>query len=258
MIEEYKKDFIKGKRFVKRIFLILIFISLILIGLKLLKDFGGIALLPVKKVVVYGNNYISSKDVIKLLGLGPTTSILGISRMRAIEELKSDSRIETAVVVKVYPDTIKVYLKEKTALLPLRVGGEWYAISRDGVVLGKIDDNKAIKSPGLQILNYDDIKIGYKLDNFLVQETLRSIQSLKDNDPGFLSKIDQILIKKSGIYLSIGNDKYNVYLGDNINPDVFRRLKALIAVLENSREAGGEKQIIINMSFSHATVKIRE
>ena len=258
MIDEYKKDYLKGKRIVKRIFLVLIFISLLLIGIKLLKEIGGVVLFPVKQVIVYGNRYVGSKDVIKLLGIGPTTSILNINRSKSSEILREDPRIETAVIVKVYPDTVKVYLKEKSMLLPLKVGDNLYALSSDGVVLGRITNSTGIVSPILQILNYDDIKIGYKLDNFLVQETLKTIQKLVEDDNNFFKEINQILIRKSGVYLNLNNSKYSVYLGDNISPEVLKRLKALITIIENSKEAERGKSLIINMSFSHAAVKIRE
>jgi len=258
MIEEYKKDYIKGKRFVKRILLILIVISVIFIGIKLLKDIGGVVVFPVKRVVVYGNKYVSSKDIIKLLGLGPTTSILSINRNKAADTLKSDPRIEAVVVVKVYPDTVKIYLKEKSRFIPLLIKNELYAISSDGVVLGRIKNKLVSDTPVLQILNYDDIKTGNKLDNFLILETLKAINRLKEKDNNFFSTIDRISIGKSGVFINIKNDKYSVYLGDNINSDVFNKLKVLIGVLESSREADGGKQISINMSFSHAAVKIRE
>ncbi len=258
MIDQYSKDIVKTKRILRRILIVIIALLMLFIIVKLLRDVGGIILFRVKKVQIFGSNFLNNKGIMKTMGLGPSISLLTFNRKKAETLLMSDMRVESAVVVKAYPDMIKVYIKEKNPEYILYAGQKVYAVSMDGVVLGEINKRSEKYGPILQFENSDDIKIGKRLNNFLGLNVLETLNSLKREGKLILERISSVEIRSSGIYLQIDGGRYMVYAGNSVSEDTFNRLDALIGVLKERYRTNTDSKYYVDLSFSQAAVKIQE
>ncbi len=256
MIEQYRRDIVKAKKILRKILVIIIVVLLIFIVAKIVKDISGVVLFPVKSVQIFGNKYVSSKDIMKIIGIGPSVSLLTLKSEKAEMLLMSDNRIESAVVVKVFPDTLKIYLKEKRAEFTLDYNGKRYVISNDGTILGKAVSNSDVFRPILLIENNDDINIGSKVNNFLLLEVIGVLSKMEEMDKTLLNRLTSVNVRTSGIYLELDKGKYRVYMGSYISMGLIDKLKALLKVLNNN--SLDDNNYYIDLNNSYAVVKVGE
>jgi hypothetical protein len=256
----------------------LVVMMLLRIGLEL----TGQTILPVKKVQIYGNRFLSNREILSLLELNSGTSILFLNLDSAKERLKRDHRIRIVQMVKVYPDTVKIHVREKDTAAILVVNGSSFLISDDGVILDRASFNRPdvnrpdvnrpdVNRPDLDrpehgyseypfislLSKRDDIKIGNPVDNFLVLNLLGEAVHFEERHPEFSVRIDSYAVDNSGIWVLLQNPHYKVYLGNEVDAGKLNRLRALIHVLDQSRdyESGVDSIFSIDLSGVHAAVR---
>jgi len=261
MIEGYGRDEIRQRKIVRRILIVTIFLLIAMIGVKVIDGLQVFTIFPVKKVQINGTHFVKNKEIVGLMGLTTATSLISLSKKRARDALLEDKRIKRVVIVKLYPDTVRIWIEEKPKSAFLRVGTEGYWTSLDGTILGKASEDELSGYPAIILnTNNDDIKIGQELENFLVKDLLLSIDITRKRHPDFFRLIDLVTVEENGAYISLENGFFSVYMGKNVTIESFRKLRTLITVLE-SKDFGKSGLIDgydIDMSFSHAAVKERE
>lgn len=109
-----------------------------------LTSFAGFAIEDVK---VAGNEQTSEIDILQLLGLDGTTSLISLDIDAARDQLSRLPWVESAEVRKVYPSTIQVALRERKAYGIWQHGTELSLIERNGSVIGPLRDNKFATLP---------------------------------------------------------------------------------------------------------------
>jgi cell division protein FtsQ len=96
----------------------------------------------IEDVRVSGNSETSEIDILQLLGLDGTTSLLALDIDAARRKLSELPWVEYAEVRKIYPKTIEVMLKERQAFGIWQHGTELSLIERNGSVIAPLRDSK--------------------------------------------------------------------------------------------------------------------
>lgn len=101
----------------------------------------------IEDVKVSGNIETSEIDILQLLGLDGTTSLVALDIDAARRKLSELPWVEYAEVRKVYPKTIEVMLKERQAFGVWQHGSELSLIERNGSVIAPLRDSKFASLP---------------------------------------------------------------------------------------------------------------
>lgn len=101
----------------------------------------------IEDVRVSGNAHTSEIDILQLLGLDGTTSLLALDIDVARQSLSELPWVEAAEVRKVYPRTVEVMLKERQAFGIWQHGSELSLIEKNGSVIAPLRDNKFASLP---------------------------------------------------------------------------------------------------------------
>lgn len=101
----------------------------------------------IEDVRVSGNEQTSEIDILQLLGLDGTTSLVALDIDAARRKLSELPWVEYAEVRKVYPRTIDVMLKERQAFGIWQHGSELSLIEKNGSVIAPLRDNKFASLP---------------------------------------------------------------------------------------------------------------
>lgn len=101
----------------------------------------------IEDVTVSGNSETSEIEVLQLLGLDGTTSLVALDINAAREKLSHLPWVEDVEVRKIYPKTIAVTLKERAAFGIWQHGSELSLIEKNGSVIASLRDNKFAHLP---------------------------------------------------------------------------------------------------------------
>ncbi|TCV60425.1 cell division protein FtsQ [Neorhizobium sp. R1-B] len=101
----------------------------------------------IEDVRVSGNDQTSEIDILQLLGLDGTTSLVALDVDAARRKLSELPWVRYAEVRKVYPKTIEVMLKEREAFGIWQHGSELSLIERNGSIIAPLRDNKFASLP---------------------------------------------------------------------------------------------------------------
>jgi len=116
---------------------------------------------PIKNVSIAGPNRDNVWTVYQLSGLDSSVNYFQVSEERIRNGINSDYRFAYQGMEKIWPDTVVLYVAERTPELNIFSQGQQFITSRDGVVLestGSINyDNGLIRLDGLSIR---DIRVG--------------------------------------------------------------------------------------------------
>jgi hypothetical protein len=259
MIRSYEKNPIRTRRVVRVILISLISVLVAMMLLRVGLEVAGRAILPVKAVQIFGNRFISNREILSLLSLKSGTSMIFVNLEAAKERLRRDSRVRVVQMVKVYPDTLRVHIREKDPAALLGIDDMRLLISGDGVVLAPaVDDRGYSDYPFISLLSKDDdIKIGNPVNNFLVLNLLEAAIQFKGQHPEFTTRIESYTVDDSGVWVRLNDPRYRIFFGSDVDAGKLNRLRALMFVLDQSHDDENGKQgvVDIDMSGSHAAVR---
>jgi len=98
-------------------------------------------------VKVSGNDETSEIEILQLLGLDGTTSLVALNADAARQKIANLPWVQSVEVRKVYPRTVEVKLTERKAYAIWQHGSELSLIQKDGSVIAPLRDNKFAKLP---------------------------------------------------------------------------------------------------------------
>lgn len=101
----------------------------------------------VEDVRVSGNEHTSEIDILQLLGLDGSISLLGLDIAAARAALSDLPWVESAEVRKIYPRAVEVVLRERQAYGIWQHGTELSLIEKSGSVIAPLRDNKFASLP---------------------------------------------------------------------------------------------------------------
>ncbi|MFW6137576.1 MAG: cell division protein FtsQ/DivIB [Spirochaetota bacterium] len=270
MIDEYSRGYLRSRKVLRIVLITGICILLFLLLLKVDTGIMDKIVFPVQKVQVYGNSEVSTSSIITSISLDTSSSLLFFDKKKAARALLQDQRIRKVEMVKIFPDTLRIYVaeKQKKALLRSRSGLYW--VAEDVVVLGRAEENTSPQNYPLITLksNNVDISIEKSVNNFLVPDILEAADVIKNKFPEFYSHISSFEVTDQGVYIHLENtflnsgwkNDYRIYLGDNVRGSSLEKLRALLMVVkkEYPEKPRGRDVLEIDMSFSNAALRVRE
>ena len=260
-VEEYTKGPIRSKKLLRLVLCLFISILVMLLIVRVLSGLHKMVILPVRKVQIYGTQYAKNSQILKAANLDAVKSLILFNKVKAKASLLKDKRIKGVEIVKLYPDTLKIYVVEKEAGMLLYIDNQIYAMSDEGVLLAETDVPEGYDVPLilLNIKNDDiNISIGSSLDNFMVKDISVSMRMLKKKYPDFYGNIRVFNVNDDGVYVSLNDNNHEIYFGSTVTVEKLEKLYALLIVLNKSYKDGDEGVWEIDMSFSHAAVRKRE
>ncbi|QFY60593.1 cell division protein FtsQ/DivIB [Rhizobium grahamii] len=101
----------------------------------------------IEDVKVSGNSETSEIDILQLIGLDGTTSLVALDVDAARQKIATLPWVESVEIRKVYPKTIEVKLKERTAYAIWQHGAELSLVEKGGAVIAPLRDNKFSQLP---------------------------------------------------------------------------------------------------------------
>lgn len=147
MIDEYEKTEVRSRKIIRVILVFCIGALILLLMIKILGGSTKTAVLPIRKVQVFGNSYVKNDELLQMINLDTHRSLLFFNKKAVKITLLSDRRISGVEILKVYPDTLKIYVAEKRKKYQLTDGEHTYWMSADAVVLGPVKEGEDLKFP---------------------------------------------------------------------------------------------------------------
>lgn len=125
--------------------------------------------LKVKAINIIGNDRISNDVISDITGIRQGDNINAIDIYSIKHELEKLSWVKTAVIERVLPSTINIYIQENDPKAIYVNGDARYLISDEGDILEKIESDS---HPSLVILRGEKANVGYSqvLDQLFEQE----------------------------------------------------------------------------------------
>ncbi len=262
MINECDKGEVRSKRLLRGVLIAIIGILIILLLIKLGSGIGSLVIFPIKKVQIYGNVHMTKREVLQIMNLDASNSMITFNKKKAKRLILQDKRVVSIEMVKLYPDTLRIYIKEKLKEAVLVANSNTYWVSDDGIILSKFNETEDIKYsdlnyPYITLKSYnDDIKSGEEINNFIVIDIINSLISIKEEYSDFYGLIRSFSIQEDGVYVILKNNNYLIYFGSDVTKVKLEKLRALLIVLKGLYQT--EDILEIDMSGSHAAVKKRE
>ncbi len=151
----------RRKRILKKLFIVLIF--LIIIGAVVINKTD---VFMIKKVMLEGDNLITGDYVKEKSKTLNGLNIFYIDKQSIIKDFKRNPYVEELTIKRVYPDKLKINVKEAKGLYYINKGENNYAIVSSNMIfleeVDSIEDKKLIELRGLDIEN---LNLGDKVSN---------------------------------------------------------------------------------------------
>jgi hypothetical protein len=283
---EFERGAVRPRKIFRSILLAGIFIMIVLILLKIAplnpRPLPGMA--PVRTIQVSGTGMVEKREIVQMLGPGVSGSLLLFSVKKAESSLLSDARITQVEMAKLYPDTLRVWVREKDTAAVIITASALYPVSADGTVLARLDpgaasrdtagqdkgaaaaggESAAMQAAGIDPAyprirvgaDSDDINSGQVVRDTALLELLGALEEFTGRYAGFMKTIDSFQVDRDGVTVTLHDDRLRVYLGPLVSFEKLERLRAMTFVLTDLY--GGETALDVDMSFSHAAVRERE
>ncbi|MFW6181299.1 MAG: cell division protein FtsQ/DivIB [Spirochaetota bacterium] len=256
-VREYDRGADRARRVLRGVLIAGIAVMVLLLVLKLLPEARLQGVLPIRSTQIVGISLVSKGEIVQMLGPGVSGSLLLFNSGRASQSLLSDPRITEAEIVKLYPDTLRVRVREKRPAALVHAAGEDFLISADGTVLARAEERARPQWPRITLLgDRDDISTGEVLRDVVLLDLVQALDAFGERRPGFTRSLHDIRVDPGGVTAVLREGRYRAYLGTSVDVQKLERFRALVSVLRDLY--GGEEELEIDLSFSYAAVRERE
>ncbi|RXI98100.1 cell division protein FtsQ [Anaerobacillus alkaliphilus] len=116
----------------------------------------------VKEIVIDGNRYVSDEAIINVSRLEERTSYWGLNKQLIEDEVSSIIEISDVKVQRIFPNTVKITVKEYTRVAYLVAEGKYYPILESGKILDKEEFSQRFPTDA-------PLLIGWKTDDELAE-----------------------------------------------------------------------------------------
>ena len=218
----------RRKRIKKRLFITLIF--LIVIGIVVINKTD---VCIIDKVMLEGDNLITGKYVQEKAETLKGLNIIYIDKKSIIKDFKRNPYVEELTIKRVYPNKLKINVKEAKGLYYVNKDESYYIISSNMILLEEIDsieDKKLIELRGIDIEN---LNLGDKVSNEkkiekIAEDFYNMEQVIEENGEEFsITAVD--VSNMSNLKAYIGN--IEIFLGTYEN--VFKKMSDAVQIYKN-------------------------
>jgi len=197
--------------------------------------------IPFSTVEIQGFSELGRANVLKIAGIGETSSFMSTNVNTAKERLSNFILVESARVTKRFPDKLSIFLvPRQSAAVALSGAGikqEMICIDRLGVFF-KIADAGSVTN-GLPVISgIENPAIGMRLPDSLVS-LVDNISMIASSSPELLSAISEIKIERKAwdgyeLVLYPVHSSIKVRIENNLTADVIRYMLLMLNVFEGA------------------------
>lgn len=162
-VKEEKENGSSAKISISKI--IFVYCLLAIIGWYLFQFLFHSELFNIQEVVIEGNDYLKNQIIYQASGINIGDNIFLLNSKELIHHLTAEPWINEAEIKKIFPDKVKIIIRERKAIAIVSIGEESIKSSKDGMILCFLEHEKENTShlPLINGLNIEHLKIGEKI-----------------------------------------------------------------------------------------------
>jgi len=238
----------------------LILIAAVIFGAEFIWLFGVTPFVPFSTVEVQEIAGLNRNDILSFANLNENSSFVSTNTKNVQEILSSHILVDSAIVIKRFPDKLSVFITPRqAAAVTLVNNGSKQAllfIDRRGVFF-KMGDN--LQEAGLPILSgFENPKLGMRLPSGLLP-LVDSLYELSRSSPELLSAISEIRVEQKDwegfdIVLYPVHSSIRVRMENSLTEDGLRYMLLMLDVFKDSSEKPDE----IDLRSGMGSYRVRE
>ena len=196
-------------------------------------------LFNITEIKVENNNKISSMEIINLSEIQEGSNIFQMKSYLITKKIKQNPYIEDVKIIRDFPGTVRISVKERKAKYILQIGeGEYAYINNQGYILEK--SSEILELPQITSFKTEDFTPGGRLCNDDLEKlevVLRIMETANSNGIGkLITKID--IENGNDFKIRLESEKKTVYLGDA--SDINTKMLYIKANIEDEKGVEGE------------------
>lgn len=183
----------------------------------------GVLLTPVfniNYISVSGNSYLSKEQIIEASGLNKNSNIFVFQTKKAVSGLENLSFVDAAQVKRVFPTSVKIYVKECTPVAQISCGQSLYlVVDKKAKILDTASVTDKYDVPVISGIDVSEFEVGKKVkvenektfEKILLLSQEIGENSMTEDTQSIYAKDEDLYIKlKRGITCNLGQ-------GDNLS-----------------------------------------
>ena len=240
----------------------LLFVALIILAAQLIWLFGISPFVPFSTVEVHGFSALHRAEILSIAGIDEYSSFISTNTREVQERLSSHILVESAVVMKRFPDRLSIFLnpREAAAVTLTNINSRQVPVfvDRHGVFF-KTGDSGSYDMPDLPVISgIDNPQVGMRLPASLVS-LVDNLKQMSATSPELLSAISEIRIERKTwdgyeLLLFPVHSSIRVRVENNLTGDTLRYMLLMLNVFEADRNKPQE----IDFRSGIGSYRIRE
>ncbi|MEW6585182.1 MAG: FtsQ-type POTRA domain-containing protein [Nitrospirota bacterium] len=227
----------------KKSVVLLLIIAVAVISYFAINSIRAVTLLPIEKITFAGNRHLTDEELRSFSGVHIKDSLVALSGHAVGRQLLKSPWVRSVTVLKEYPETLSVVIKEAEPFALLDTEGHLFLVDERGKILDELRDDSV---PFLPIITGDPAK---EKEGFA--EALSLAKAM--NETGFAAERNQIeIIGSRPEELEAVIDGTHVKIGAG---DYEQKLERLLPLEEEVRKRGIPVEYIDLRFANRAVVK---
>lgn len=141
-------------------------------------------------VIVSGNKYVTTEDIYRIAEIPDKINIFRLHTSEIRNRLMNDLRIESVEVLRRFPSTIEITVKERHPVAYLANGYGFIEVDRQGIILAAHKSLKQVNVPMITGTRIENGYVGDKVDNPTIKNILQYLAALDEETLSLLSEIN--------------------------------------------------------------------
>lgn len=200
------------------------------------------SLLRIRTVTVVGNSRVSWEDIVVAAGLRGSVSYFSLNEKKIAEGVNQNRYLIFERMEKQFPDTVTLYVRERTPRTSVQVMGATYQLDEEGMILERISgvrtSDELMNVTGFQTreVRLGSVIVASRAEQMeayrtLVQEVLQQ---------GFSDQVSELNLSDPDSLYLITKDGYTAHLGDRTEMRAkIGTVRAVVAKLREMNKRGG-------------------
>jgi cell division protein FtsQ len=194
--------------------------------------FTKLDLFKVKTITISGNENLETEFLKNLSNDFINLNLYSISKKDVLKRYENIVRIDGIKVSRIFPNKLKIEINEKKGEFFFRTEtGIIFPIDKNRIVLDNVNfyENEILPVIGTKIPD-DEIIIGQKIENILIEKIFFLRKKFANVDPDFINTISEFYLKDKNLIFVNANIGYRIVFGDN---EIEEKLRKLIFMEQN-------------------------
>ena len=173
------------------------------------------AAVPFGTVLVDGNEKMTTEDVYRAANIPSYVNVIQLSPKEMQDRLQKDLRVSEASVVREFPATIRVTMKERKAVAIVMTMYGFAYVDKTGTVIDLQPRIEGVSVPIMTGKKVDTLLLGDTITDPPLQAALAYLQNLK---PEVLEHIAEVNIGNPDNIIAYTTDSLSIHLGAGDHP----------------------------------------